>query len=74
MMKNDKVVFQVRTGNDFVQNTMTVSAAKEFIKNGIVTESDREGFPICVNDVFYFPDLLTEPESTPKSGKRRRKI
>ncbi len=73
-MTNDKVVFQVRTGNDFVQNTMTVSAAKEFIKNGTVTESDREGFPICVNDVFYFPDLLIEPESTPKSGKRKGKI
>lgn len=73
-MKNDMVVFQVRTGNDFVQNTMTVSAAREFIKNGTVTESDREGFPICVNDAFYFPDLLIEPESTPKSGKREGKI
>lgn len=73
MMANDKVVFQVRTGNDFVQNTMSKTAAKEFIKNGTVTESDREGFPICVNGEYYFPDLLSEPQTTPKGNRKKGK-
>lgn len=66
------VNFQLRTGNDFVQSQMFEAAAMEIIKNGTVTESDREDFPICVNDQYYFPDLLNTAVNKPKAKSRKK--
>lgn len=70
--ENGKVTFQIKTGNDFVQNTMSESAARELIKNGEVTESDRPDFPICVNGNMYFPgeeEVVLDPTPARKPNR-----
>lgn len=56
---NGMTEFLMRTGkNSFVKNTMTAAAAKSIISNGEITESnDVPGFPICVNDTYFFPGV-----------------
>lgn len=52
---NGKVSFIMKAGMSFVKNEMPVAEAEKFIKDGKITESDKfEGYPICVDDIYYF--------------------
>lgn len=51
---NGKVTFLLKTGKDFVRNTMSISAAQHIIDNGEITDSDKNGYPICVDEKWYF--------------------
>jgi hypothetical protein len=51
---NGKVTFLLKTGKDFVRNTMSISAAQHIIDNGKITDSDKNGYPICVDEKWYF--------------------
>lgn len=54
-IKNDKVNFLMTAGKDVVKSEMSALNAREMIKKGTVTESDKyKDFPICVNDKFFF--------------------
>lgn len=51
---NGKVAFLLKTGKDFVKNQMAVASAQHIIDTGEVKKSDVEGYPINVNDKWYF--------------------
>lgn len=48
------VGFLMATGGDFVKNIMTLEHAENTAKAGEVKESKMEGYPICVDDKWYF--------------------
>ena len=51
---NGRVTALLRTGKDFVKNDLSVSAAQHIIDTGEVKKSDVEGYPINVDDKWYF--------------------
>ena len=54
---NGQVTFLLRTGKDFVKNTMSEAAAKRIIDTGKTTDSKVPGYPIAVNDTYFFPGV-----------------
>ena len=63
-VKDGKVRFIMATGDDFVRNEMGMNAANEIIEKGTVTESTKfEGYPICVDEKFYFAATVTKRKS-----------
>lgn len=51
---NGKVAFLLKTGKDFVKNQMAIASAQHIIDTGEVKKSDVEGYPINVDDKWYF--------------------
>ena len=73
--RNGKVTFLLKTGKDFSQNEMSISAAQHIIDCGELVESDKEGFPICVDSKWYFEGepVKVEPSTTyGKMGKNKK--
>ena len=52
--KNGNVGFLMSTGNDFVKNVMMLQHAENTAKAGDVKKSNRDDYPICVDDKWYF--------------------
>ena len=71
--ENGRVNSLLRTGNDFIRNKLSVSAAQHIIDTGKIEESDKEGYPICVDKKWYFEgeEMNTAPAAT--TGKRKDK-
>lgn len=63
---NGKVSFLLRTGKDLVKNQMAVASARHIIDNGKIKKSDIKGYPINVNDEWYFEGELIKKTITPK--------
>lgn len=59
-----KVAFLLRTGKDLVKNTMAVASAQHIIDNGTIKKSDVTGYPINVDDKWYFEGEAIVPTST----------
>lgn len=72
--ENGRVNSLLRTGNDFVRNKLSVSAAQHIIDTGKIEESDKEGYPICVDKKWYFEgeEMNTAPSTTTVRGKGKR--
>ena len=72
--ENGRVNSLLRTGNDFVRNKLSVSAAQHIIDTGNIVESDKEGYPICVDKKWYFEGekMNTAPAAT-NNGKGKSK-
>jgi len=72
--ENGRVNSLLRTGNDFVRNKLSVSAAQHIIDTGKIEESDKEGYPICVDKKWYFEgeEMNTAPSTTTRRGKGKR--
>lgn len=51
---NGNVNFLLRAGKDFVKNQMSAASAQHIIKHGTVKESDKDGYPINVDDKWFF--------------------
>lgn len=51
---NGKVTFLLRTGKDLVKNQMAVASAQHIIDHGEMKKSDVEGYPININNEWYF--------------------
>ena len=68
-LKNDRgrVNSLLRSGNDFVGNNLSVSAAQHIIDTGKLVESDKEGYPICVDNKWYFEGV--EVKKTAKKAQ-----
>lgn len=49
-----KVTFLLRTGNDLVKNQMAVASAQHIIVTGKMKKSDIPGYPINIDDKWYF--------------------
>lgn len=65
---NGKVNFLLRTGKDFVRNEMSVASAQHIINNGVLKESEVEGYPLNVDDKWFFEgDLM--PKSKQEGNK-----
>ena len=73
--ENGRVNSLLRTGKDFVRNRLSVSAAQHIIDTGEVVESDKEDYPICVDNKWYFEgeEMNTAPVAPANTGKRRGK-
>ena len=55
---NGKVNFLLRTGKDLVKNQMAIASAQHIIDNGKTLKSDVAGFPININNKWYFEGEL----------------
>lgn len=64
---NGNVTFLLRTGKDMVRNQMAVASAQHVIDHGKVKKSDVKGYPINVDDKWYFEGEVykkTAPQKT----------
>lgn len=66
---NGKVTFLLRTGKDMVRNQMTVASAQHVIDHGKVKKSDVKGYPINVNDKWYFEGEIVTPQKTEETAE-----
>lgn len=62
---NGKVTFLLRTGKDMVRNQMAVASAQHIIDNGKIMKSDVDGYPINIDNKWYFEGEVFK-KSTPK--------
>lgn len=51
---NGRVNSLLKTGNDFVKNSLSISAARHIIDTGKMVKSNQPGYPICVDKKWYF--------------------
>lgn len=64
---NGRVNCLLKSGNDFVKNKISVNAAQHIIDKGTMTTSDREDYPICIDETWYF-----EGEKISASAKKEK--
>ena len=63
---NGETQFIRKAGSAYVKATMPIGKAEGIIGTGKVKESDKfDGFPIAVNDEYYFPGEIAEEEDKP---------
>lgn len=66
---NGRVKSLLKTGKDYSANAISISAAQHIIDSGKIVESDREGYPICVDGLWYFEgELLAERKPRSKAA------
>ena len=72
--ENGRVNSLLRSGKDFVKTNLAVSMAQHIIDTGKIEESDKEGYPICVDKKWYFEgeEMNTAPSTTTGRGKGKR--
>lgn len=68
-----KVTFLLAAGKDFCENEMPLSTAEKIVVTGTITTSDIAGYPICVNNRWYFKGTPVRParskaRKNPKEG------
>lgn len=51
---NGKVTFLLRTGKDLVKNQMAIESAQHIIDHGKLLKSDVSGYPINIDNKWYF--------------------
>ena len=66
---NSKVTFLLRTGKDMVRNQMAVASAQHVIDHGKVKKSDVKGYPINVDDKWYFEGEIVTPQKTEETAE-----
>ena len=72
--ENGRVNSLLRTGNDLVKNNLAVSAAQHIIDTGKIVESDKEDYPICVDNKWYFEgEKMNTAPTSPATNNISRK-
>ena len=67
---NGDVWYIKKAGSAYVKATMPIGKAEGIIGTGKVKESDKfDGFPIAVNDEYFFPGEITEEKSSDNEDK-----
>jgi len=66
---NGRVNSLLKSGKDFVKNSLSVSAAQHIIDTGVLVKSDKPDYPICVDKKWYFEG--EEIKEQPKKGEKR---
>ena len=61
---NGKVTFLLRAGKDLVMNQMSIASAQHIIDNGKLKKSDQKGYPIYVDDRWYFEGEIIKKSAT----------
>lgn len=69
---NGRVTCLLRTGKDFVKNTLSVSAAQHIIDTGKLVDSTLPDYPICVDDKWFFEGEKLR-EAAPKKVQKNSK-
>lgn len=64
---NGKVNFLLRTGKDLVKNQMAIASAHHIIDNGKLSKSNVVGYPINIEDRWYFEGKLFKRTVSNKS-------
>ena len=68
--ENGDIWYIKKAGSAYVKATMPIGKAEGIIGTGKVKESDKfDGFPIAVNDEYYFPGELAEEKDKPDQSK-----
>lgn len=57
---NGKVTFLLRTGKDLVKNQMAIASAQHIINHGKLMKSDVSGYPINIDNKWYFEDEVSK--------------
>ncbi len=72
---NGRVKSLLKTGNQYSANTISISAAQHIIDNGKLTESTKEGYPICVDNLWYFEgELIAERKPRGKAAHHEKEV
>ena len=68
--ENGDVWYIKKAGSAYVKATMPIGKAEGIIGTGKVEKSDKfDGFPIAVNDEYFFPGELAEEKSSDNEDK-----
>lgn len=68
--ENGDVWYIKKAGSSYVKATMPIGKAEGIIGTGKVKESDKfDGFPIAVNDEYFFPGEIAEEKSSDNEDK-----
>lgn len=57
---NGKVTFLLRTGKDLVKNQMAIASAQHIIDHGKLLKSDVSGYPINIDNKWYFESEVSK--------------
>ncbi len=57
---NGKVTFLLRTGKDLVKNQMAIASAQHIIDNGKMLKSNVAGYPINIDNKWYFEGEISK--------------
>ena len=66
---NGKVTFLLRAGKDLVKNQMAAASAQHIIDNGKILKSDITGYPINIDNKWYFEGKVVKRTAAEKSGE-----
>lgn len=65
---NGKVTFLLRTGKDLVKNQMAIASAQHIIDNGKLSKSNVAGYPINIDNKWYFEGEISQRTVSNKTG------
>ena len=75
--KNAKgeIEYLMKSGKDMVRSATLESNIRRMIDEATTVEkSDEfEGFPLCINGKFYFPEIPEKPAPAPVSKPKRKR-
>lgn len=78
---NNRVNSVLRTGKDFVSVRIETVTAQRIIDEGTIVESSKEGYPICIDNKWYFEgeEIIAPVETVetvetvaPRKGKGKK--
>ncbi len=64
--KDGNVDFLMKTGEDFVKSSMSVEDAQKLLNESEVTKSDVLGYPISIEDNYFFAGRFEEDKKPKK--------
>ena len=53
-INNGRVNALLKTGEDFVENTLSVNTVEHLMSTGKTIPSERKDYPICIDGQWYF--------------------
>lgn len=71
-INNGRVNALLKTGEDFVQNNISINTVDHIMSTGKIIPSDRPDYPICIDGQWYFEgEEVKEPKKVnePKEEK-----
>lgn len=53
-INNGRVNTLLKTGEDFVENNLSMSTVEHIMSTGKLVPSERKDYPICIDEKWYF--------------------
>lgn len=69
---NGRVNSLLKSGKDYVKNSLSISAAQHIIDNGKMVKSDRPDYPICIDKKWYFEGIEIKPKAKATKDKEEK--